>query len=82
MACLTVGLDRWAAATLTGLTLGQSVTLEQTRKLLTARFRPDTEPADRAAPRVLLAENFGFDSPEIDRLTVPAIVEGTCTVNT
>ena len=36
-----------------------------------------TELADRAALRVLLAENFGFDLPEVERLVVPAIPEWT-----
>jgi len=31
--------------------------------------------ADRAALRALLAEHFGFDMPEIERLRVPAIPE-------
>jgi N-hydroxyarylamine O-acetyltransferase len=36
-----------------------------------------TELADRAALRALLAENFGFDLPEVERLVVPAIPEWT-----
>ncbi len=34
-----------------------------------------TELADRTALRRLLAEHFGFDLPEVERLTVPAIPE-------
>jgi N-hydroxyarylamine O-acetyltransferase len=36
-----------------------------------------TELADRAALRGLLAEHFGFDLPEVERLAVPAIPEWT-----
>jgi N-hydroxyarylamine O-acetyltransferase len=36
-----------------------------------------TELADRAALRGLLAEHFGFDLPEVERLSVPAIPEWT-----
>jgi N-hydroxyarylamine O-acetyltransferase len=36
-----------------------------------------TELADRAALRKLLAEHFGFDLPEIERVAVPAIPEWT-----
>ena len=32
---------------------------------------------DRAALRRLLAEHFGFDLPEIERVAVPAISEWT-----
>jgi hypothetical protein len=35
------------------------------------------EPADRSALRGLLAEHFGFDLPEVERLAVPAIPEWT-----
>jgi len=35
------------------------------------------ELADRAALRGLVAEHFGFDLPEVERLTVPAIPEWT-----
>ncbi len=35
------------------------------------------ELADRAALRGLVAEHFGFDLPEIERLAVPAIPEWT-----
>jgi N-hydroxyarylamine O-acetyltransferase len=35
------------------------------------------ELADRAALRVLLAESFGFDLPEVQNLSVPAIPEWT-----
>jgi N-hydroxyarylamine O-acetyltransferase len=35
------------------------------------------ELADRAALRGLLAEHFGIDLPEVERLTVPAIPEWT-----
>jgi hypothetical protein len=36
-----------------------------------------TELVDRTALRVLLAENFGFDLPEVEGLVVPAIPEWT-----
>ena len=35
------------------------------------------ELADRTALRELLAEHFGFDLPEVERLAVPAIPEWT-----
>jgi N-hydroxyarylamine O-acetyltransferase len=35
----------------------------------------DIELADRTALRRLLADHFGFDLPEIERLAVPAIPE-------
>ena len=45
-------------------------------------LRGDAEPTatelpDRAALRDLLWEHFGFDLPEVERLTVPAIPEWT-----